>query len=201
MSSLLISLPQDSVIFLWVSISRRNLSHPDGNRFMRKTLQRFQRSGSKSNASILKVSFQRRRVSSHLWSSIKSVGHLHVNRQQWQSIARFSLAELNLLQSYQPSLRSLLCISCCVFRRDSQVGALIKSPTLRPVTAFRMLFWILSQEQKPTSYNKCLDIGREELLSGRRTKSEHPKFSSERPASARQSPSKPRVFTLQPRSP
>jgi hypothetical protein len=49
------------VIFLWVSISRRNLSHPDGNRFMGKTLQRFQRSGSKSNASIiLKVSFQRR---------------------------------------------------------------------------------------------------------------------------------------------
>jgi hypothetical protein len=134
--------PQGFVIFLWVSISRRNLSHPDGNRLMGKTLQRFQRSGNKSNASIgLKVSFQRRRVSSHLWPSIKSVGHLHVNRQQWQSIARFSLAELNLLQSCQSSLRSLLCISCCVFRRDSQVGALIKSPTLRPVTAFRMWFF------------------------------------------------------------
>jgi hypothetical protein len=112
MSSLLISLPQDFVIFLWVSISRDNLPHPDGNRFMGKTLQRFQRSGSKVQRLNLKVSFRCRRVSSHLWPSIKPCQALHVDRQQWQSIARF-FAEQNLICS---SLISQTFVSCCAFR-------------------------------------------------------------------------------------
>jgi hypothetical protein len=85
--------PRISLFFPECQFPDANLPHPDGNRFMGKTLRRFQRSGSKVQRLLLKVSFQCRRVSSHLWPSIKLCQALrHVNRQQWQSIARFSLS-------------------------------------------------------------------------------------------------------------
>jgi len=143
---------------------------------MGKTLRRFQRSGSKVQRLNLKVSFQCRRVSSHLWPSIKPCQALHVDQQQWQSIARFSLAEFNLLQSYQLSLRSLAMYF--VLRTPTNHTGQVpwsKAQLYDRWRLFACYFFNLSQEQKPTPYNKCLDIGREESLSKLEDKKQTPK--------------------------
>jgi len=167
MSSLLIRPSPGFVIFLWVSISRRNLSHPDGNRFIGKTLQRFQRSGSKSNASIiLKVSFQCRRVSSHLWSSIKSVGHSHcqpttVTEHSTLFASRIESAPVLSVKPSIPTVHFVLRIPTRLTGRCPD-----QKPNFTTGDGFsHVIFFNPKSRTETTSYNKCLDIGREELLS------------------------------------
>jgi hypothetical protein len=151
-----------------VSISRRNLSHPDGNRFIGKTLQRFQRSGSKSNASIiLKVSFQCREsflTFVILYQKCRALACQPTTVTEHSTLFASRIESAPVL-SVKPSIPTVHFVLRIPTRLTGRCPD--QKPNFTTGDGFsHVIFFNPKSRTETTSYNKCLDIGREELLSG-----------------------------------
>lgn len=150
-----------------MSISRRNLSHPDGNRFMGKTLQRFQRSGSKSNASIiLKVSFQRREsflTFVILYQKCRALACQPTTVTEHSTLFASRIESAPVL-SVKPSIPAVHFVLRIPTRLTGRCPD--QKPNFTTGDGFSHVIFFPKSRTETTSYNKCLDIGREELLSG-----------------------------------